>query len=444
MANPEHVAILKQGVRTWNKWRKDNPFITPDLSKENLSSETFNKRYYDPTKSIVEYLLEPYLSKVDFNRTNLFEVNFTGANLTRANLNGANLRSAILVQANLSEATLIEADLSDVIGTKAELSEANLSGANLFRGNFVRAYFVGTNLIGSKLAEANLSEANLGGADLNTVDLSKANLQEANLSMANLTAACLIGTNLRGINLMGANLTQADLTNSDLAEATLERAILVDTVLEGSQLTNCRIYGISAWNVNLKSANQSDFVITRGDEPEITVDNLQVAQFIYLLLNNTEIRSVIDTITSKAVLILGRFREERKAVLNAIRDELRKRDYLPIVFDFDKPTNRDLTETIITLAGMSRFVIADLSDPHSIPHELMSFVEKLPSVPVKPIFCPVDAHPKPYPMLEHFKHYHWVLGIFQYNDLAHLLPALADQVIAPAEAKVKELRSGTT
>ena len=39
----------------------------------------------------------------------------------------------------------------------------------------------------------------------------------------------------------------------------------------------------------------------------------------YLLLNNEEIRHVIDTITSKVVLILGRFMPERKAILDAIR-----------------------------------------------------------------------------------------------------------------------------
>ena len=33
----------------------------------------------------------------------------------------------------------------------------------------------------------------------------------------------------------------------------------------------------------------------------------------------------IDTITSKVVLILGRFTEERKKVLDALGDELRKR-----------------------------------------------------------------------------------------------------------------------
>jgi hypothetical protein len=39
----------------------------------------------------------------------------------------------------------------------------------------------------------------------------------------------------------------------------------------------------------------------------------------------------------KVVLILGRFTPERKTVLDAIRDQLRKRDYLPILFDFQKP-----------------------------------------------------------------------------------------------------------
>jgi hypothetical protein len=52
------------------------------------------------------------------------------------------------------------------------------------------------------------------------------------------------------------------------------------------------------------------------------VDNIKVAQFIYLLLNNEEVRNVIDTITSKAVLILGRFSDDRKPILNALRDAL--------------------------------------------------------------------------------------------------------------------------
>jgi hypothetical protein len=54
---------------------------------------------------------------------------------------------------------------------------------------------------------------------------------------------------------------------------------------------------------------QWNLIITdRGrGEPGITLDNIKIAQFINLLLNNQEIREAIDTITSKAVLILGAF-----------------------------------------------------------------------------------------------------------------------------------------
>ena len=44
-------------------------------------------------------------------------------------------------------------------------------------------------------------------------------------------------------------------------------------------------------------------IITYENEPAITVDNIEVAQFIYLLLHNEKIRDVIDTIGKKGVLL---------------------------------------------------------------------------------------------------------------------------------------------
>jgi hypothetical protein len=57
----------------------------------------------------------------------------------------------------------------------------------------------------------------------------------------------------------------------------------------------------------LDGTKQQNLVITRADEPTVTVDNIEVAQFIYLLLHNEKIRDVIDTIGKKGVLLLGRF-----------------------------------------------------------------------------------------------------------------------------------------
>ena len=92
-------------------------------------------------------------------------------------------------------------------------------------------------------------------------------------------------------------------------------------------------------------------IITPDDEPAVTVDDLEVAQFVYLLLHNEKIRHVIDTVGKKGVLLLGRFTEGRIAVLERLRDELRKRGYLPIVFNFDKPETKDFTETVRLLSA---------------------------------------------------------------------------------------------
>ncbi len=168
------------------------------------------------------------------------------------------------------------------------------------------------------------------------------------------------------------------------------------------------------------------------------VDNLEVAQFIYLLLNNEDIRQVIDTITSKVVLILGRFTPERKAVLDAIRNSLRQRDYLSVLFDFDKPASRDLTETISTLAHMARFIIADLTAARSIPQELQAIVPNLPSVPVQPLLLASEYE---YGMFEHFERYPWVLKVYRYEDPHEVLASLEAKVISPAETKARELSS---
>jgi hypothetical protein len=65
---------------------------------------------------------------------------------------------------------------------------------------------------------------------------------------------------------------------------------------------------------------------------------------------------------------------ERKAVLDALREELRKHNYLPILFDFELPERRNVTETVTQLARMARFIIADLTAPSSIPQELQAII----------------------------------------------------------------------
>jgi hypothetical protein len=266
-------------------------------------------------------------------------------------------------------------------------------------------------------------------------DLGGANFSGAILSYADLSRAILSETDLSGAYLSFAYLRGANLRKADLSGASLIGTVLIGTNLTQANLTDCRIYGISVWDVQLEGAKQGDLVITLSNEPIITVDNLEVAQFIYLLLHNEKIRDVIDTITSKVVLILGRFTDERKKVLDALRDELRKKNYLPVLFDFEKPANRDFTETVRTLAHLARFIIADLTDPSSIPQELQAIIPDL-EVPVQPLLLEAKRE---YAMFADFRKYHWVLPVSLYKDLPGLLASLNGTIIDAAEKKVAEL-----
>ena len=216
----------------------------------------------------------------------------------------------------------------------------------------------------------------------------------------------------------------------------------METDFTNATITGCRTYGASAWNVTLVGTVQHNLVITKEGEPVVTVDNLEVGQFIYLILNNTKIRNVINTITSKGVLILGRFSDpQRKSVLDGLRERLREFDLLPMVFDFDRPTDKDYTETVQTLAGMSMFVIADLTSPKSTPLELEATVKqcKIPYIPI--IDISVDPHP--FSMLVDLqKSFHWVLPTLNYESKEDLLDDenLKTYIIDRAVAKREELR----
>jgi hypothetical protein len=294
--------------------------------------------------------------------------------------------------------------------------------------------------------DPNLMRINLRKAILKGIDLTHACLHKADLREADLSDARLIGTNLCwaelcdatliGADLHRANLNHADLTGARLRDANLERAILVNTTVSGAIFTGCRVYGTSAWDLVGVIKDQSNLRITDPDEPVITVDNIEVAQFIYLLLNNRAIRKVIDTITSKAVLILGRFSDERKRVLDALRDALRNKGFLPIVFDFERPKDRDFTETIMTLTGMSCFVIADITNPKSAPLELQAAVPDY-MIPFVPILQ--DGEPAFSMFLNLQTKYHWVLDVLGYNSSETLVEVLDEAVINPALKKRCEL-----
>jgi len=401
MAEEAQLEVLRKDVAAWNQWRAENSSVAVDLQGADLR--------------------EANLEGANLERANPKEANLEGANLKEANLVHARLYSAKLTGANLEEANLGGAELAN-----ATLKGTNLYVAHLTGAGFEQANLEGANLMNADLESAVLLNASLQGANLHSAYMRWANLDNANLLNADLSGAVLYGALLLRTNLQGANLERASLSRTSLVEANVEQAIF----------TGCSIYGLSAWNIQGTPKDQTNLIITPDKEPAVMVDDLEVAQFIYLLLNNAKIRNVIDTVGRKGVLILGRFTAERKQVLDAIRDELRRLGYLPMVFDFDRPTDRDFTETIMTLAGMSLFVIADITNPKSSPLELQTTVPNymIPFVPI------IQEGERPFAMFKDLQgKFDWVLDTLEYDSESTLVQVLDKAVIRPALEKHEDL-----
>ena len=334
---------------------------------------------------------------------------------------------------------------------QANLSSTDLRGANLIRANLYRAKLIKTNLNktnlkGANLRGANLSEANLAGAILRKCKLSGADLRHADLRHAIFTGADLSGANLKNANLSNTDFSEANLSNANLSNANLSNANLTNanimfvkmnnTTLQNAKLSGAYIYGISVWDVNLEGATQTGLIISPDEKKTtLTIDNLEVAQFVYLLLNNSKIRDIINTMTGKSVLLLGRFGNGRKAILDGMADWLRKEDMLPIIMDFEQPDNKDFTETVRTLAGLCKYVIADLTSPQSVPHEIAQIIPFL-AIPFVPL---IQEGKTEYSMLRDFYKHHWLLPIVHYQDHKNLISSMMEKIIEPAEKKHKEI-----
>lgn len=307
---------------------------------------------------------------------------------------------------------------------RGDRSRPDLSGASLRGGRFMRALFHRVDFADADLSGADLTWANLYSADCRRVDFG-------------------------GADLHGATLHETDLTGARLGGATLEYASLTRAKLNDADISGAYVYGTAVWDVETAGLRQAELVLSpekkvierapggKPDEPVITINNFEVAPLLYFILKNANIRGVLEGVGDKTVLILGRFTPERKAVLDLVHGILRRENYLPILFDFEGPTHRSLTETISALAHMSRFIVADITDAASVPQELTRIVPWLPSVPVQPLLLRGRSE---WGMFKDFRPYWWVLPVWEYKDSDDVRRMFRRKVINPAEKAVERAR----
>ncbi|WP_291134361.1 pentapeptide repeat-containing protein [Flavobacterium sp. UBA7663] len=446
MTKKELFEIIQNGFSEWNQFREQSD-VNLDLSELDLSKKDL--RYYNFSKC--------NLNKVNFRKSHLGNTNFTysslrhtifknsylrNGNFNNSDLRYSDFRATIIIDCNFDNCLF---NFSDFSGTK--IKKSSFISANIRESYFCNAKLDDVKLIKAHFERSLFRDAIVSNSELSLVKLNDSKILSSKILKCNFATGMLYNSiidecTIEESDFSNVLFTSGKITNSEIKSTNLRKVNFSGTQLISDNFTNCdlsmsKIFGVSAWKLNLVNTNQEDLQISDNGEPKITIDNIEVAQFIYLLINNEKLRTVINTITSKVVLILGRFTPERMKILNLLREELRHKNYLPILFDFENSANRDITETVTTLATLSKFIIADISDPKSIPQELAQIIPHMPSLPVQPIIL---SGQKPYGMFEHFTRYSWVLDTIEYDDDEHIKSAILDEIINACENKILEIR----
>ena len=277
MINEFHVMIdhdtlellSKSSAASWNNWRKSNEFSPLDLSNANLSNR--------------------FLNEFDFSYCNLINTSFKNSELKKAAFKNSDISYAEFSESNLSDAYFLD--------TLSLRTQFNYS---LFRN--------------TKFQNFDAISADFTGSKLHNVSI-----DSSKIDFCIFEAAIFENTTISKTSLMVSSFYKTDLSYSKFLDCRFKGSLFIKTNVEQSTFENCNIFGISCWKISgtprlTKNLNISDY-----KEPPITLDNLENAQFLYLLLSNSRIPSVIDSLTTKIVLILGRFSDQQNSILDLIR-----------------------------------------------------------------------------------------------------------------------------
>lgn len=116
MDNKEQINKLKSGIKEWNKWRAENPEISPNLRNINFASEFPNEN-------------EIY---------NL--PNFEGGNFSNVDLHGASLRNGFYINCCFDGSRINFADLVDAYFQSCTFKNISMRVTKIDLQNLITVY----------------------------------------------------------------------------------------------------------------------------------------------------------------------------------------------------------------------------------------------------------------------------------------------------------------
>jgi hypothetical protein len=188
------------------------------------------------------------------------------------------------------------------------------------------------------------------------------------------------GADFSGSMIRKAYCKGTDFSNATFIDCVLNNSTFIDVNFSGAKIVGCNVYGVSAWEVFfdddtiqrelfLHRDNFSRKDIIHSNDIISFVDDIALAQFLYFIAQGDGFGKSLKQLNKRSVLLLGKFKEGGLELLKSVGEILRKWNYIPIIFDFEPSSHTNLIENVLTMAGVSKIVLANL-EGSSVPAEL--------------------------------------------------------------------------
>ncbi len=329
MADKEHLKIFLTSVNAWNKWRKANPKIRPDLSdyefenlKRNkvilsnavLKGAAFRQVSFRGAKFTNSHMRDcvferSVLTNADFSHADLRGSHFYSLTLESvefhdADLRGAQLNQGVLItneqlsRAKTDNTTVVEGPIYDKSNNQVQVDDAthdhSADSVSAEEGLILSDEF--TVLKGNEIVEIlergvdywndwrNKNpdiRPDLSGIDLTTFNLRGIDFSNMQLAQVNLSGVDLVRADLHEANLNKANIEKADLSSTNLSSANLSSANLRSAYLISADLRSANLR-----SANLSSADLSDADLS-GANLELAVGLTEIQIKVTILDEST-------------------------------------------------------------------------------------------------------------------------------------------------------------
>lgn len=263
MANPTHLAKLKESYAPFTAWLKKEKLQNPNVIINAGTPHWFDTETWEQIKEGIQSWNIWIDEQKQYNSE--FIIDLSSANLKEAYLSDANLQGVNLNYSNLNSSFLQRVNLEDALLHKSIMSNANLHSASLRNAQMKHVRLENAILDSVDFQEANLQQAQLQGAKLRRANLQGAKLQHTNFNGANLTQANIkftgvYGATFQDANLSFANLHYADLRNVNFENANLKHSNLFEANLQEANLVSTNLSYTK--NIQFSDNKIQDAIIT--------------------------------------------------------------------------------------------------------------------------------------------------------------------------------------